>query len=151
MKKLLVPAFATTFLLGCGGAAEAPAIIVENAVMTVPAVRGGPGAAYFTLKTNVAPSRLVSVTSPSISSIELHQTREESGRTSMVPLDEAGATFSPGSPLVFAPGGKHAMLMNVAPGLVPGGKVRLTFNVEPARPVTVEAEVRGPGQARAEH
>lgn len=151
MKKLLVPAFATTFLLGCGGASEAPTITVENAVMTVPAVRGGPGAAYFTLKTNVDSSRLVSVTSPSIRSIELHETREEGGRTSMAPLDEAGATFSPGNPLVFAPGGKHAMLMDVAPGLVPGGKVRLTFNVDAARPVTVEADVRGPGQAHAEH
>jgi copper(I)-binding protein len=151
MKKLFVPAFGVTFLLGCAGAAEAPQIVVEDAVMTVPAVRGGPGAAYFTLKTNVDASRLVSVTSPSIRSIELHQTREEGGRTGMVPLDEAGATFGPDTPLVFAPGGKHAMLMDVAPGLVPGGKVRLTFNVDPARPVTVEADVRGPGQAHAAH
>ncbi len=151
MKTLLAPAFAAIFLLGCGSAAEEPRIIVEQAVMTVPAVRGGPGAAYFTLKTNVESSRLVSVTSPSITSIELHETRAEGGRTAMVPLDEAGATFGPGKPLVFAPGGKHAMLINVAPGLVPGGKVRLTFNVEGARPVTVEAEVRGPGQAHAGH
>ncbi len=151
MIRLLAPAFAATFLLGCGGAAEAPRITVENAVMTVPAVPGGPGAAYFTLKTNVDPSRLVSVTSPSIRTIELHETREEGGRTGMVPLDAAGATFTPASPLVFAPGGKHAMLIDVAPGLVPGGKVRLTFNVEPARPVTVEAEVRAPGQAHAAH
>jgi hypothetical protein len=151
MKKLLAPALAATLLLGCGSAAEPPRIVVENAVMTVPAVRGGPGAAYFTLTTNVDPSRLVSVTSPSIGTIELHETREEGGRTAMVPLDAAAATFSPGTPLVFAPGGKHAMLIDVAPGLVPGGKVRLTFNVEPARPVTVEAEVRAPGQAHAAH
>jgi copper(I)-binding protein len=151
MKKLLVPAFATTFLLGCGGAAEAPATIVENAVMTVPAVRGGPGAAYFTLKTNVAPSRLVSVTSPSISSIELHQTREEGGRTSMVPLDEAGATFSPRKSARLRARRQARNADERAPGLVPGGKVRLTFNVDPARPVTVEADVRGPGQAHAAH
>ena len=151
MKTLLAPLCAATSLLGCGPAAEAPQIIVENAVMTAPALPGGPGAAYFTLRTNVGPSRLVSVTSPSTRTIELHQTREEGGRTSMVPLDAGGATFSPGRPLVFAPGGKHAMLIDVAPGLVPGGKVRLTFNVDPAPPVTVEAEVRGPGQAHAQH
>lgn len=151
MKRLPAPAIAAAFLIGCGGTAQTPAITVENAVMTVPAVRGAPGAAYFTLKTNVDPSRLVSVTSPSISTIELHETREQGGRTAMVPLDENGATFAPDRPLVFAPGGKHAMLINVAPGLVPGGKVRLTFNVENARPVTVEAEVRGPGQAHAAH
>ena len=150
MKRLLISLPPAFLLLGCGGA-EAPQITIENAVMTAPAVRGGPGAAYFTLKTNMDASRLVSVTSPSIGSIELHETREEAGRTSMAPLDETGATFSRGTPLVFAPGGKHAMLIGVAPGLVPGRKVRLTFNVDGAGPVTVEAEVRGPGQAHAAH
>jgi hypothetical protein len=151
MNKLPAPAIAAAFLMGCGSAAEPPQIIVEKAVMTVPAVPGAPGAAYFTLRTNVDPSRLVSVTSPSIRTIELHETRGEGGRTAMVPLDAGRATFSPGTPLVFAPGGKHAMLIGVAPGLVLGGKVRLTFNVEPARPVTVEAEVRAPGQAPPAH
>jgi copper(I)-binding protein len=61
----------------------------------------------------------------------------------MVPL--RNATFAPDAPLVFEPGGRHAMLFDLDPALRPGGRVALTFRFEPAPPVTVEAEVRGPG------
>ena len=155
MKRLVPPLAAATFLLaclpGCGRAPEAPRVIVEEAIVTVPAVPGGPGAAYFTIRTNNDPTRLVSVTSPMIRSIELHETREQGGRTQMVPLEPGETSFARASPLVFAPGGKHAMLIGVDPALRPGGKVALTFNLEPAPTVTVEAEVRGPGQVHAGH
>jgi len=151
--KWLVPALAAaTFLLGCARAPAEPQVSVEGAVVTVPAVPGGPGAAYFTLVTNNDPSRLVSISSPSVQRIELHETREENGRTGMRPLTEDATTFGPAEPLRFAPGGKHAMLMGVDPNLRPGGKVILRFQVEPLpQPIIVEAEVRGPGQARSEH
>jgi hypothetical protein len=155
MTRLVPPLAAATFLLacllGCGRAPHAPQVIVEQAIVTVPAVPGGPGAAYFTIRTNNDPTRLVSVTSPAVRSIELHETREQGGRTQMVPLEPGETSFDPASPLVFAPGGKHAMLIGVDAALRPGGKVALTFNVEPAPPVTVEAEVKGPGQVHAEH
>jgi hypothetical protein len=155
MKRLVPPLAAATFLLaclpGCARAPEAPRVVVEKAIVTVPAVPGGPGAAYFTIRTNNDPTRLVSVTSPMIRSIELHETREQGGRTQMVKLEPGETSFDPSAPLVFAPGGKHAMLMGVDPTLRPGGKVTLTFNMEPAPRVTVEAEVKGPGQVHAEH
>jgi copper(I)-binding protein len=151
MKKLLMALGAATSLVACERAPQAPVAIVEQAVVTVPAVAGGPGAAYFTIRTNNDPTRLVSVTSPAVRSIELHETREQGGRTQMVQLEPGGTSFAPDAPLVFAPGGKHAMLMGVDPALRPGGKVSLTFNFEPAAPVTVEAEVRGPGDAHAGH
>jgi copper(I)-binding protein len=152
MKKLLMALGAATSLVACERAPPEPAVTVEAAVVTVAAVPGGMGAGYFTLRANNEPSKLVRISSPSVQSIELHQTREEGGRTAMAPLGEYGGVFDPSRPLRFAPGGKHAMMMGMDPNLKPGGKIVLSFHVEPLRePVTVEAEVRGPGQAHAGH
>jgi periplasmic copper chaperone A len=152
MKRLLPALAAAAFLLGCERAPAEPAVTVEKAVVTVPAVPGGVGAAYFTLNTNNDPSRLVSISSPAIRSIELHETREQGGRTQMAPIAPDGLVFGPSAPLSFAPGGKHAMLMGVDPNVRPGAKVPLTFRVDPlAEPIVVEADVRGPGQAHTEH
>lgn len=135
----------------CQRAPEEPRVTVEQAVVTVPAAPGLPGAAYFTLRTNNDPTRLVSIASPAATRIELHGTRDEGGVSRMAPLGPDELGFSPSAPLEFAPGGKHAMLFDVDPALRPGGKVSLTFTFDPAPPVTVEAEVRGPGQAHGAH
>jgi copper(I)-binding protein len=151
MKKLVPALCAATFLLACERMPAEPSVSVEGAVVTAPAVPGGAGAAYFTLRTNNDPSRLVSVTSPMIGGIELHETREQGGSSQMSPLKPDETSFDPSAPLIFAPGGKHAMLMGMDPALRPGGKVTLIFNVDPVGQITAEAEVRGPGQAHAQH
>ena len=51
----------------------------------------------------------------------------------------------------FEPGAKHAMLFGVDPALKVGDRLSLTFTFEGAPPVTVEADVRGPGQAHGAH
>lgn len=135
----------------CDRAPPEPQVTVDNAVVTVPAVPGGTGAAYFTLRTSNDPSRLAAITSPAIGSVEFHNSRQENGVSRMERLHPGEATFTPSDPLVFAPGGKHAMLTGMDPSLRPGGKVTLTFEVEPAASVTVEADVRGPGQGHSGH
>ena len=50
-----------------------------------------------------------------------------------------------------APGGKHAMVFGLDPAVRVGDRVPLTFRTEGFAPRTVEAEVRGPGQAHASH
>ena len=135
----------------CNRAPEAPNVTVENAVVTVPAVPGGPGAAYFTLRTNSDPTRLVSVASPDVQRIELHGTMSRGNMSGMAPLEPGDLTFSPSAPLTFAPGGKHAMLFGVDPTPRPGAKLRLTLTFEGAPTATVEADVVGPGQAHASH
>ena len=54
----------------CSRAPAEPQVTVENATVSVPAVPGGAGAAYFTLRSNQEQTRLVSLTSPSIERIE---------------------------------------------------------------------------------
>ena len=146
MKHPLQTPAALLFLLlaaGCERPPVEPRVTVEHAVLTLPAVPGRPGAAYFTLRTNHDPTRLLGVTSPRIGRIELHESVEEGGISRMVPLRDA--SFSPGSPLAFEPGGRHAMLFDIDPSLRAGDRVALTFSFEPAPAVTVESEIRAAG------
>jgi copper(I)-binding protein len=139
--KRLVPIVAALLLAGC--APGNPRASVTNAVVTLPAVPGRPGAAYFTLLSN-RPARLTAITSPQVGRIELHETMSMNGMSRMEPLHEVA--IAAGTPLIFQPGGRHAMLYDVAPTLRRGQRVALTFTIEPFPPVTVEAEVRGPGE-----
>ncbi|WP_129791185.1 copper chaperone PCu(A)C [Sphingosinicella sp. CPCC 101087] len=129
----------------CSREPDPPGVTVENAVATLPAVPGRPGAAYFVLRTNVDPTRLTGIESPRVGRVELHETMEHAGTARMAPLADAG--FTPDAPLQFAPGGRHAMLFDMDPALRVGDRLTLTFRFDPAPPVTVEAEVRGPGDA----
>ena len=137
-------AFLVPFLLplaSCGGNARAPQVTVEEAVVTLPAVPGRPGAAYFTLESE-APASLVAVASPRAARIELHE-------AGMRPA--ARFALRSGESLRFEPGGRHAMLFGLDPALRPGERLALTFTFEGAPPATAEAEVRGPGDVHAGH
>lgn len=127
----------------CEQAPTEARVTVDEAVVTLPATPGRPGAAYFTLRTNRDVTRLAGIDSAGISRIELHETVREGGVSRMAPL--ANPTFSPKAPLVFAPGGRHAMLLGIDPSLRPGDRLALTFRFDLATPVTALAEVRGPG------
>ena len=144
--KSAVPILAMLLLAaGCSREPDPPRVEVERAVVTLPAVPGRPGAGYFMLRTNHDPTRLVGIDSPRVGRIELHETVEHRGMARMTPI--ADASFSPGTPLHFAPGGRHAMLFDMDPALRVGDRLELTFRFDPAPPVAVEAEVRAPGDA----
>lgn len=149
MKRLVPILAALLATAGCGGSSEP--VEIDQAVVTLPAVPGRPGAAYFTIRANRAPLRLEGVTSASAQRIELHRTSNEGGVMRMAPLQPSEAGIAPGRPLVFEPGGNHAMLFGLDPALQAGGRISLTFRFDSAPPVTVKAEVRGPGQGHAAH
>jgi copper(I)-binding protein len=133
---------------GCSG--DGP-VAAHDAVVTLPAVPGRPGAAYFTLKAGREPLRLTGIESARAERFELHRTVNEGGLTRMEPLPAQDSSFAAGEPLVFAPGGKHAMAFGLDPALRVGDRIPLTFQFDAVGPVTVDAEVRGPGQAHAGH
>jgi copper(I)-binding protein len=134
-------------LPACDRTPAEPKVEVSDASVQLPAVPGRPGAAYFTLRTNNDPTKLVSVSSPRIERIELHETSMEGGVMRMRPAGD----LSFGEQLKFEQGGKHAMLFGIDPALKAGDKVALTLNFEPAPAVTVEAEVRAFGGGHASH
>lgn len=139
----IAASFALLPLAACDTAPKAPEVAVSEAWVRLPAVAGRPGAAYFTLTSNGAPTKLVSVTSPDVERIELHDSMSEGGMMKMAPLTDTA--FPADGKMEFAPGGKHAMLFGIDPKIQPGGKIRLTFTFDPAPAVTAEAEARAAG------
>jgi copper(I)-binding protein len=149
MRKSHSPAvafLAITLLAGCD---RSPAVSVEDAVITLPALAGQPGAAYFRLETNAPPERLVRIETDAGTRVEMHETVMEGATAGMKALSTA--QFDADGTLAFAPGRRHAMLFGVKSGLAPGGTAKITFVFEKAPPVTAEAEIRGPGQGHAGH
>ncbi len=147
MRVLVATAVGVAALAGCDRAPEEPEVKVQRAAVTLPAVPGRPGAAYFTLKTNTSPTNLIGVTSPLVQRIELHDSGTRGGVSRMRPLEET--VFPARGILEFKPGGKHAMLFGIDSSVKPGGTIPLTFTFDPAPAVTVEAEVHAPGAFEA--
>ena len=143
MRVLVATALGLAALGGCNRTPEEPRVRVEQAAVTLPAIPGRPGAAYFTLRTNTYPTNLIAVMSPLVQRIELHDSGGSSTESRMRPLEET--RFPARGVLAFKPGEKHAMLFGIDKSVKPGGRIPLTFTFDPAPAVTVEAEVRGPG------
>ena len=120
-----------------------PAVTVEDPVVRLPAVQGNPGAAYFTLRTNRTPMRILGVSSPQIQRIELHESEMVGGRMRMGPLEDN--SFTAEGVKVFEEGGQHAMLFGINPAVRAGGTVRLIFDVDNAPDVTVDVPVQTAG------
>ncbi len=144
MRLFFASAVAATFLSACQGEPQSASASVEDAWVRLPAVSGRPGALYFRAEGTARPIRIVGIASPRVERIEMHQTVTENGVSRMARLEDDA--FGPGEPLVFEPGGKHAMLFGLDPELEPGDAISVTYTFDPAPPVTVQAEVRGPGE-----
>jgi copper(I)-binding protein len=120
-----------------------PAVNVTDAVVRLPAVPGNPGAAYFTLRTNRTPMRILGVSSPQVQRIELHESEMAGGRMRMGPLEDN--SFGAEGVKTFEEGGAHAMLFNINPAVQPGGTLRITFDFDNAPDVTMEVPVESAG------
>jgi len=142
---MLRPAFLflplAALLAACGQGD--PTVTVEDPVVRLPAVQGNPGAAYFTLRTNKTPMRILGVSSPQIQRIELHESEMVGGRMRMGPLDDN--SFTAEGVKIFEEGGSHAMLFGLSPAVRAGGTVRLTFDFDNAPDVTVDVPVQTAG------
>ncbi len=135
---------AALWLGGCQGQ-EAPLLLSEVQV-TLPAVKGNPGAAYFTLSNNT--DRAVALTGVTVAGAERAEMHETKGRA-MEPL--ASVEVPAKTKLTFAPGGRHAMVFGMPAQLAPGGKVNVSLQLADGRKVSTDAEVLGPGMAGMNH
>jgi len=120
-----------------------PVVNVTDAVVRLPAVPGNPGAAYFTLRTNKTPMRILGISSPQIQRIELHESEMQGGRMRMGPLEDN--SFGAEGVRVFEEGGAHAMLFNINPAVRAGGTVRIIFDFDNAPDVTMDVPVESAG------
>jgi periplasmic copper chaperone A len=128
---------------GCGGpTSDRPEVDVEHAIVTLPAVAGRPGAAYFTLEAYRDGIRLLGVSSPRARRAEMHEAGMRPAAEILLPV---------GRRAVFAPGGRHVMLFDLDPALRPGDIVPLRFSFAGATDLTAEAEARRPGDVHGGH
>jgi copper(I)-binding protein len=134
-------------LVGCGAK---PVEGVSDVRISLPAVPGRPGAAYFTLKGGEKDNRLLQLSSPQIIRTELHESKMEGGVMSMTAI-EGGVAVPSGGTVKFEPGGKHAMLFDINPSVKAGGKIKLSFTYADGRVIETDATVKAAGDAGHEH
>lgn len=93
-----------------------------------------PTAGYFRLDYNFdTKDRIISVTSPAFSRVEMHDSVKEGGMTKMVKLESLDVPAN--SSISYAPGGKHLMLFEPIKPLKDGDKVKVVFVFAEREPV----------------
>ena len=137
-------ALAAILLAACSQQPAAdPAEKVADAWIRLPSVADRPGAAYFTLNGDEGDDALLAIDSPAADRAELHETAMADGHMTMQPIGKVD--LASGESVVFAPGGKHAMLFGMRDGIAPGDRIPLNFRFDSGRDIQVEAVTVGAG------
>lgn len=107
------------------GACQPHDITIDKGYVRLPAVKGQPAAAYFTLHGSGKDNTLISIATEYAIRSEMHESMKMGGMSSMKPVDHLPLPAD--GTLEFKPGGKHLMLYDVNPEIVPGRTLALTF------------------------
>ncbi len=127
-------------LAGCGPSKE---IHADKSYVRLPAVKGNPAVAYFTLHGGQGDTALLSVTSPAVVRSELHESMTSGGMAAMAPIDRV--PLPAGGEIEFKPGGKHVMLFDISPSVEAGGTIPLVFTFANNDRIQIAAPVIAPG------
>lgn len=119
-----------------------PGLAASGGRLVLPAVSGNPAAVYFSLSnTSDKPATIAAVDVAGAGMAMLHETKDVGGHSEMGELKDP--SVKPGETLVFAPRGKHVMVMDLPAGLKPGATVEMTVTFADGdkltTPLTVEA------------
>ena len=151
MKRLAVLPLITLALSACGQPQpEGPAVVQAEDAWCRPTPNGVlVGGCYVTLVSS-RDDRLVSVSSPLSQVVEIHEMRMDGDMLRMGRLED-GLSLPAGETVQMRPGAQHLMLTTLAAPLAEGETVPLHLAFEDAAVVTVEAQVRQPEDAGADH
>lgn len=121
--------------------AEAPAnVTISDARLILPAVKGNPGAAYFTVANGSTGTKAISaITIEGTAKAEMHQTVG----TAMNAVDRVD--IAPGTSIVFEPGKFHVMAFDLDAGLKSGGQTGLTVQFADGSKATAPMKVEAAG------
>jgi len=146
-------AISLTALAACGqqapkdettqGAPEAkPGLVLSEATLVLPAVKGNPAGGYFTLVNNGdKPVTLAAVSIDGAAKAEMHETKGGS----MAPL--ASLEIKPGETVMFERGGKHVMAFDLDAKLAVGGTSELTLTFADGDKVSAPIKLESAGAA----
>jgi copper(I)-binding protein len=104
------------------------------------------GGAYLTIENKGATPDRLTGGSADFATVEIHETKSESGVMEMREVP-GGLDIPAHGSVGLAPGGYHIMFTHLAHALTKGDTVKATLNFEHAGPVTVEFKVMGVGAA----
>ncbi|MDQ2879193.1 MAG: copper chaperone PCu(A)C [Pseudomonadota bacterium] len=107
------------------GGCQPKMFYIDKGYVQLPAVPGRPAVAYFTLHGGATDTTLMSVRSDVAIRAEMHESMNTGGMSSMKPL--ASVDLPAGGAVRFRPGGKHVMLYDISPRMVPGRTMPLVF------------------------
>jgi periplasmic copper chaperone A len=131
-------ALSAVTLYGC---APDPVLNVRDAWVRLPATPGNPGAGYFYVSGGPKADRLMSVSSPVVIRTELHESMAQGAMMTMKPI-EGGVEVPAGGFVEFKPGGKHVMMYNINPGILPPRTVQMVFTFASGERITADAQVK---------
>ena len=121
-----------------------PGLAVADGRLVLPAVSGNPAAAYFNLvNTSGKDARIAAVDVAGAGMTMLHETKDAGGHSEMAELSDPAVKA--GGTLVFAPGGKHVMVMDLPAGLAPGGTVEMTITFDGGDKLSTPLKVAAAG------
>ena len=115
-------------------------IVLSDGRLVLPAVKGNPAAAYFTLANQAgAAAHVVKVEVAGASSAEMHETA--GGQMRATPeLD-----INPGQHMLFSPGGRHVMVFGLPASVKPGDKLELTLHFRSGHIATTQLKAESAG------
>lgn len=152
MIRVLIPAVALIGLTACQPAASEAALaqveVTDALCRPTPNGRDVTGC-YLTL-TSSTNDRLISVSSPSSTTAQIHEMKTEGGVMQMAEMKD-GLPLPAGEAVTLKPGGNHIMLIGVTAPLKAGDTVSLTLTFEQAAPYGVRAVVGQPGASASDH
>ncbi len=108
---------------------------------------GARGVVYLTiLNEGAGADYLVGIQSPMAASVEIHQTTMDANGVMKMRHVEDKLEIPPGVQVDFAPAGYHIMLIDLQQDLKVGDRFPVTLLFEQSGAITVESEVRLPGE-----
>lgn len=121
-------------------------IAITDGRLVLPAVKGNPGAVYFTVHNDSdSPATIKAAQVEGADSAMMHQTTIVGGHADMAEMMQADVPAK--GELVFQPGGRHVMAMHLADTLAPGGTTDVTLNFANGDKATFPAEILAAGNA----
>lgn len=135
---------ATLLLAACDLMPSAICVTASAPSIRLPAVPGRPGAGYFEVQGDPGQGDLLSVSSPRIARIEMHETATRNGVTSMRRIERIAIN---GCGRFATADGRHLMLFDLDPSLRPGDHVPLVLHFAHGEPQTVSARIFAAGDA----
>ena len=145
---LALTGLAMVLLGGCQPPAQ---LLVEKAYVNLSPVEGSPSVLYFTIKGGPSDTVLRSISSPNILRLEMHETVEENGMSTMKPIT-AVAVPKRGE-VEFVPGGKHVMVWGFDNASRKAGEAEFVFSFSNGEKIAVDAKLNAmkPEDGMAHH